>query len=80
MIGVSTGGRISELLSHNRRCLPERCRCNRSALDTNSPYEPQYFGRQILDISKYSMYTDREVTKRLKLEEIDWVFKIRAMP
>lgn len=46
--------------------------------DTNSPYEPQYFGGQILDISKYSMYTDREVTKRLKLEEIDWIFKLQT--
>ena len=45
---------------------------------TNSPYEPKYFGRQILDISKYSMYTDRETTKFLKLEEIEWIFKIQT--
>ena len=49
-------------------------------LDTNSPYESKHFGRQILDISKYSMYTDRETTKFLKLEEIEWIFKIRALP
>ena len=48
--------------------------------DTNSPYEPKHFGRQILDISKYSMYTDRETTKFLKLEEIEWIFKIRVLP
>ncbi len=48
--------------------------------DTNSVYEPQYFGRQILDISKYSMYTDRETTKSLKIEEIEWIYKIRALP
>lgn len=46
--------------------------------DTNSPYEPKHFGRQILDISKYSMYTDRETTKFLKLEEIEWIFKIQT--
>ena len=45
---------------------------------TNSPYEPQYFGRQILDISQYSIYSDRETTKNLKLEEIEWIFKIQA--
>ncbi|MDE0313343.1 MAG: hypothetical protein OXM61_00445 [Candidatus Poribacteria bacterium] len=48
--------------------------------DTNSPYEPKHFGRQILDISKYSMYTDRQTTKFLRLEEIEWIFKIRAVP
>lgn len=48
--------------------------------DTNSPYEPKHFGRQILDISKYSMYTDRETTKFLKIEEIEWIGKIRTLP
>ena len=45
---------------------------------TNSPYEPKYFGRHILDISKYGVYSDRETTKNLKLEEIEWIFKIQA--
>ena len=48
--------------------------------DTNSVYEPQYFGKQILDISKYSIYPDHETTKFLKLEEIEWIFKMRAVP
>ena len=47
--------------------------------DTNSPYEPRHFGRQILNISKYSIYPDRETTKNLKLEEIEWIFKIEAV-
>ena len=48
--------------------------------DINSPYEPKHFGRQILDISKYSIYPDRETTKNLKLEEIGWIFKIQTPP
>ena len=48
--------------------------------DTNGPYEPKHFGRQILDISKYGIYPDRETTKNLKLEEIEWIFKIQAPP
>ena len=48
--------------------------------DTNSIYESKYFGKQILDISKYSIYSDLETTKFVKLEEIEWILKMRAIP
>ena len=48
--------------------------------DTNSPYEPKYNPKQILDISKYSVYQDQEITKKLRIQEIDGLLKIEAVP
>ena len=48
--------------------------------DTNSPFEPKYNPMQILNISKYSVYTDRETTKKLRIQEIDGLLKIEAVP
>ena len=48
--------------------------------DTNTQYEPKYNSRQILDISKYSVYQDQEITKKLRIQEIDGHLKIEAVP
>ena len=48
--------------------------------NTNGPYEPQYNKRQILDISKYSIYPDREITKNLRIEKINGLLKIEVVP
>lgn len=48
--------------------------------DTNSPYEPKYNLKPILDISRYSIYQDQEITKKLRIQEIDGLLKIEAVP
>ena len=48
--------------------------------DTNSPFEQKHNRRQILDISKYSVYQDQEITKKLRIQEIDGLLKIEAVP
>ena len=48
--------------------------------DTNSPFEPKHNSQQILDISKYSVYQDKEITKHLRIQEIDGLLKIEAVP
>ena len=48
--------------------------------DTNTQYEPKYNRRQILDISKYGVYQDQEITKKLRIQEIDGLLKIEAVP
>lgn len=47
--------------------------------DTNSPFEPKYNRIKILDISKYSVYLDQEITKKLRIQEIDGLLKIEAV-